>query len=100
MNDNINVLTINARGLNNTKKRHTLCHWLNDQQTDIALIQESYCIKSFKSNFGKQWNGKIYHSFSNSKHARGVCILLSEKFNFKLLSCHHDNEGRKILINI
>ena len=43
MTDNINVLTINAKGLNNTKKRHTLCHWLNDQETDIALIQESYC---------------------------------------------------------
>ena len=36
----------------------------------------------------------------NSRHARGVCILLDTKFKGTVQSVSCDNEGCKILLNI
>ena len=81
-------------------KRVNLFKWINDNHIDIALLQETYCVQECASKFSKQWNGSIYHSHSNSKHARGFCILLDTKFKGTVQSVSCDNEGRKILLNI
>ncbi len=94
------IATLNARGLNNTKKRISLFEWIREQEIDIVLIQESYCTKDFEKRFRLQWNGDIYHSYTNSKHAKGVCILVRKEFKGSVINIVKDNEGRKILIEI
>ena len=98
--DNICISSINARGLGFVKKSVNLFKWINDNHIDIALIQETYCVQECDSKFSKQWNGSIYHSHSNSRHTRGVCILLDKKFKGTVKSFSCDTEGRKILLNI
>ena len=100
MSENIKVITLNARGLNNNNKRLSLFQWVKDQNIDVAFIQESYCVDSFKRKFCKQWKGKIFHSLSESKHARGVCTLVNDKLQLKVISNQSDKEGRKVLINV
>jgi hypothetical protein len=68
-----------------------------------VLIQESYCTKDFEKRFRLQWNGNIYHSYTNSKHAnlsKSVCILKRKEFKGSVIKFIKDNEGRKILIEI
>ena len=94
------IATINARGLNNTKKRLALFQWIEDNSFDIVYIQETYCTPEFVKRFDIFWKGKIFHSNTDSKHSRGVSILLSKNFNGDIISCVRDNVGRKLLLNI
>ena len=48
--DRINIATINARGLNNAKKSISVFEWINDHDVDIALIQETFCVRNTKRN--------------------------------------------------
>jgi len=97
---NCKIATLNARGLNNAKKRISLFEWINDQQIDIVLVQESYCTEDFEKRFRLHWDGDIYHSFTNSKHAKGVCILVRKEFRCNIIKIIKDNEGRKMLLKI
>ena len=42
----------------------------------------------------------MYHSLSNSCYSRGVPILLSKTFQYKLLNQYQDKDGRKLFLNI
>ncbi len=96
----IKIVTINARGLHNTRKRISLFQWLNEAKIDIVLIQETYCTKGFSKQFSFQWDGDVYHSYTDSQHARGVCILLSKRFQGKVLNSCKDENGRRLLLDI
>ena len=69
--DRINIATINARGLNNAKKRISVIEWINGHNVDIALIQETFCVKEYKKKFNFHWKGDVFHSHTDSKHSRG-----------------------------
>ena len=97
--DRINIATINARGLNNAKKGISVFERINDHDVDIALIQETFCVKEYKKKFNFHWKGDVFHSHSDSKHSRGVFVLLSSKFKGNV-SSYNDTRGRKPLLNI
>ena len=96
----LKLLTLNVRGLNKNAKRLTLFHWLQENNIDIACLQETFCIESFKEVFNNSCSGKVIHSFTDSPHSRGVCIVLSNKLKYKLINKHGSKDGRKLLINI
>ena len=94
------VASINARGLNNTQKRLSLLHWIETSNIDISIVQESFCTKDFGSVFNRQWKGQAYHSYTDSKHARGVCILIRKDFVCNVRSYCNNKHGRKLMLNI
>ena len=96
----MHVISINIRGLNNKTKRQTLFHWLDINNFDIVLLQETFCTKENQETFTKDWKGNSFHCLSSSTHSKGVSILIQNKFDHKCLSCFSDENGRKILINI
>ena len=98
--DHLNCVTLNVRGLRNKKKRESLFSFLDNKNVDIACLQETYCTQDFENDFSLNWNGRIYHSFTTSAHSKGVCILISNKIDFKLINHHIDNDGRRVMINI
>lgn len=98
--DSLNCITLNVRGLRNKKKRECLFAYLENKNIDIACIQETYCTADFQNVFSLNWKGKIYHSYTTSVHSRGVCILISDKVDFKLIDIHCDRDGRKLMVNI
>ena len=98
--DKLSIVTINARGLNNAKKRLSAFQWIKEHNIDIALIQETYCTEEFKRKFNFHWRGEVYHSNTDSKHSRGVSILISDLFKGKVVSSCNDNAARKLLLNI
>ena len=60
----------------------------------------TFCTKDFSDKIKRGWNGKMIHSCSLSNHSKGVCILLAKDLPCKVISTHHDDDGRIILINI
>ena len=65
-----------------------------------ASYKRLFCTQSTDGQYHNGWSGEIFHSFSNSKHSRGVCIMLSKNFSYNVLSVHSDTNGRLILLNI
>ena len=97
----LRIATLNVRGLNKEQKRITIFKWLDDNEIDIALLQETYCVENFISNFKRNWKGKMFHSPSNSKHAKGVCILFRKELCVDVVNFYKDDDdGRKILLNV
>ena len=97
--DQIKICTLNTRGLNNNTKRLATIQWIKDGGFDIVGLQETYCTEDFEKQFKTFWPGQIVHSFTDSKHSRGVCILIKKDFIGKIEKIHTDNMGRKLLIN-
>ncbi len=96
----LNLISINVRGLHDKSKRITLFQWLKDKKYDIICLQETFCTKNFIPNFDRDWQGPVYHSVSDTNHGRGVCIMVRKGFEFKLINKHISDDGRRILLNI
>ena len=95
----MNVISVNVRGLNNPSKRKTIYHWFNEHKYNIICLQETFCTNESLTSFNDDWNGSSFHCISNSKHSRGVSILISKDFEHNVTSQHISDDGRKLLIN-
>ncbi len=96
------VGTLNVRGLSKHKKQESVKQWFTDKNIDILFIQETYHSPNDKDIF-YDFDGKVYHSLSDSKHSRGVCTLISSKLikypQFKVSDVHRDVNGRLLILN-
>lgn len=81
------------------KKRDKLFSWLEENKTNITLLQETHFIKKRAEFYGRKWNGKAKHAFSDSPFSRGVSVLFIEECNIDNLNVHTSNDGRKPLVN-
>lgn len=96
----VKFISLNCRGLNDYKKRVILYDWVNDIDCDVLFLQETHFVSEKESVYNSRWNGTSYHCFSNSSHSKGVSILISSKFHFKLINQHRSADGRIIVLNI
>ena len=96
----INIGTLNVRGLNSKEKRCIVYSWIKKNSYHICMLQETYCTQANNVKFKKGWRGDIIHSCTNSTHSRGVSILLSKKINYTVINLHSDNDGRILLVNL
>ena len=54
----LNLLTINFRGMRNKKKRDSTFKWIKRQKSDIIFIQEAYCMENDVDTWKKEWGGE------------------------------------------
>jgi exonuclease III len=100
MANKLKCCTLNVRGLNNNNKRRKIFSFLDKNQFDIVFLQETYCTSKAESVFNKNWDGKCFHSISDSSHSRGTMILFNKSLNIKVMNKHCDIYGRKLLLNV
>ncbi len=96
----IQVATLNVRGINEQSKRQTLFHWLDERIFDIICLQETFITKENIDQVAKDWSGKMFLSTTDSPHSRGCAILFHKRFECEILDIIRDKDGRKILINL
>ena len=65
--EGLKVITLNARGLRDTKKRQSLVYWLKNKQIDIAFLQETYLNDKLCSKLDREWGNNTFHNLSDSK---------------------------------
>jgi len=98
--DNINIITINVRGLNNQLKRKKLSAWLNDNNFHIAFLQETYCVNHNVAYINKDLNGHVYHCTTTSSHSKGVLIWINNMLEHTIVNKAVSDDGRMVLLNI
>ena len=79
---NIHALSINVRGLKDSKKRANMFQWLKDQECDIAFLQETHCnLKKDAVKWSREWSNDTTDCMWSLGTARskGVAILINKK---------------------
>jgi len=95
----LKIVSFNVRGLNNDKKRIAIFKYLKINQTDIALLQETYSNEEDTIKWIQEWEGSGY-CVHGSKHSRGVMILFRKGFDVEILSQKLDTKGRFIIMKV
>ena len=92
------LISLNARGIRDLKKRKAIFSWINKQKADIAFLQETYSTSDVIDQWRFQWPGKMYYSHGTN-HSKGVIILINKNLQFELKAEIHDVDGRYVLID-
>ena len=90
-------ISLNVRGLRDTKKRAKIFHWLHQKNIDIAFLQETHSTKSSERIWRSQWGGPVCSSHGTT-HSCGITILLSKSLPIDIINIFRDNNGRTISI--
>jgi len=95
----LSFLSINARGLNQARKRRQVFRWAHNSKADIIFLQETYSTESVEEIWRSEWGGKIHYSHG-SRHSRGVMILFNPKLDFQVDNTIADKNGRYLMLEI
>lgn len=93
----LNILSLNAKGLNHPAKRHSLWLTAEKMQSDILCIQETHLLPSSTTLCTNSKFPQIYHATYSTKK-RGVLIAIKKDVEFHLLQCISDPNGRYIIL--
>ena len=97
--ENLNVVSLNVRGLQNTSKRNRIFQYFQIKKYAI-LLQETYSTPEDKNKWKKEWEGHAFFS-SLSSHKCGVAILCTNNKNkLKAIYASSCKAGRHISIDI
>ncbi len=73
MEDKIEIMSINVRGLGQEVKRRKLFTWLHKQRMSIILLQETHSIAEVEKEWKTEWGGEIIYSHG-ARNARGTAM--------------------------
>ena len=99
-NKNVNLISLNVRGIISANKREKVFLWCENQNADITLLQETHCTKSKLARFKAAWKGSSYYGLSDSSFSKGVGILFKENINVKVTESKTYEKGRALLLNV
>ena len=78
--ENLNVVSLNVRGLQNTNKRNRIFQYFKIKKYDVILLQEMYSTLEDENKWKKEWEYPTFFS-SLSNHKCGVAILCTNSEN-------------------
>ena len=98
---NLNMISLNVKGLNCFKKRNKLITWLSRRSPDIILLQETFSVDIVERKWRCEWKDYSDMYFSHgSNHSKGVMILLKQHLDYDVKDCLIDKNGRFIMLDI
>jgi len=93
-------MTFNGNGLGDEIKLRKVLNWAGRYKPHILLLQETHCAGIRTNWYDKYWGGKCIHS-SGGSNKKGVSILLSKNFDYKIVSDPIiDDFGRYIIVDL
>ena len=95
----INILSVNCRGLNSAEKRNDLFHYLKSKKCHIYCLQDVHFTKPMENILHSEWQYDCLFSFGIS-NSRGVAILFSNDLDFTVHQHISDPEGNYIIVDI
>ena len=97
--DNINIVSMNCRGLASRDKRKEVFQYLKLNKFHICCLQDTHFATNDKDNLRKEWGNECFFSCKSS-NSRGVAILFGEGIEAEVLRVREDNEGNFIMLHI
>ena len=96
----IQIITLNVRGLNDKKKRQELFYWLRKQDVDIIALHETHLGKDNDEwRWTREWDGQSYWT-NVSTNSKGVALLFNRKFKYDILNIQKEKSGRLISASV
>ena len=96
---NVNLLSLNGRGLNKESKRKSIFQYIRKKNIDIAFLQETYSTQDVENLWKNQWGGDTYYAHGTN-HSKGVMILIKPGLDIKVLKCVADEKGWFLLLDV
>ena len=91
----LQINSLNARGLREVKKRKELFNILRMEKSDIVCLQETHSTPQDETEWCMQSNMNVVYSHGDS-NAQGVCIMYKKQKNINITCKFHDKEGRYV----
>ena len=95
----LSFLLINARGLNQARKRRQIFRWAHNSKADVIFLQETYSTKAIEDVWKSEWGGQILFSHGTN-HSRGVMILFNPRLDYQIVSSIVDKHGRYLMLEV
>ena len=95
---NLDILSLNVRGIRDLTKRRSILSFLKDLKANIYFLQETYSEPNDENIWKNEWGGEIFFSHGTN-HSKGVCTLVNPSFHCQVDCCYSNNSGRIVLIN-
>lgn len=92
-------ISLNTRGISNTRKRRIIFTWLRNQKGDIIFLQETHSIAGCEVSWKKQWGASLF-CFHGANNSRGVAILIRNNFDCIVEETVIDTNGRFIILKV
>ena len=90
------MISFNVRGLQDHHKRKDVFTYLRKFNSDLIFLQETHSVHKCNKIWKQEWGGKAF--FANGEtNARGVAILVNNKFNGTFNDIIYDINGRYIV---
>ena len=96
---NLNILSLNVRGIREQTKRRSIFSYLKDQKANIYFLQETYSEPADEILWKNEWGGELFFSHGTN-HSKGVCILINPSVNYQFDYSYANTSDRIILITI
>ena len=77
---NIQLCSYNVRGLGNKNKREQIFAWVNKNNYDICLLQETHSEEGTHDAWKREWGNEAFFSGKNNNSV-GIGILISSKIS-------------------
>ena len=91
--ETLNILSLNAKGLNTPEKMKILLHDLQRFRIDVAFIQETHFRDDKVPILKSKSYPTVYHSTNQIAKSRGVSILLAGRVPWKYIESKRDTTG-------
>jgi len=99
MAENLNITTINIRGLGGKQKSKAVLDWLRSNSKGVTFLQETHSDENLADKWRNFWKGSIYCAHGNT-NSKGVAILFHPSISHELLDKHTDKNGRYLIIRV
>ena len=93
----LQLATVNCRGLGDLKKRRDVLNFLRNQNYDIIFLQDTHITKKSTHFFNSLWPGKCYHS-CHTNRSRGVTILIKQSVQQELIEVQYSECGNFVIV--
>jgi exonuclease III len=99
MSEKLKIMSMNCRGLGDTKKRTDVLNFLSKKEFSIYCLQDTHWNKKLELKIEEEWNGKCFFSHKNTQ-SRGTAILFNNNLDFEVHECKSDQEGNWVILDI
>ena len=96
---NLQIASLNVRGIGDKQKRREMFNWLKAKNISIYFLQEVHCTENTTSFWKAEWGYKTLFSCCSSAKG-GVAILFNNNFAFEIERIFLDTNGRFIICDI
>jgi len=97
----LKLVSLNARGLGEKKKRRTVLKWIKDNHSKrdgIVFLQETHTTELSEQTWKRDWDGEVFFSHGTCG-SRGVAILIPKSVHVTVSDTICDNSGRLLVLD-